>query len=225
MVVLIAVVTALALAGSVPPVLVAAGWVAATHPPLALLVAAGYAVLMWRRRRKDRPGPDDEAALLRTLAAELAAGASLRSALVAAVARTPRLPLGPAGRAAEAGLPASTVAVRLRAGLPLNGRVVAAAWLLAAESGGPAVGLMSALAVRAAREGELARERGALTAQARASAVVVAGLPGLLLGGMAISGRLTVGDDPVLAVVLVVGLALQAAGLGVVVAMVRRAGR
>jgi tight adherence protein B len=219
------VLAALAIAAGIPGPLVALGWVAAAHPGLAFAGFGGYAGLVWWRQRRRRADPDDEAAFLLALSAELTAGASLRSALVAAADRSPRLPLHGAARAAAAGLPAPAVAQALGAGLPVHGRMTAAAWMLAAESGGPAAAVMQSLAVRATREGELIRERRALTAQARASAWVVAGLPVVLLLGAVASGRLDATGDPALGFVVALGVALQAAGVAVVVVMVRRSER
>ena len=219
------VLAALGIAAGLPVALVGAGWAATTHPTLAIAGCAGYAAVVAWRRRGVRPGPDDEAAFLLTLSSELTAGASLRSGLVAAADRSPRLALQGASRAAAAGLPAATVAGMLGTALAVNGRVTAAAWLLAAESGGPAAGVMQSLAVRAAREGELIRERRALTAQARASAWVVAGLPVALLVGAIASGRLGAAGDPALGLIVAVGLGLQALGVAVVVMMVRRSER
>jgi tight adherence protein B len=222
---LTAVLMALALAGGMPTALVGLGWLALTHPGGALAVIALHAAVGAVRRRRRRPGPDDEAAFLHSLSAELTAGASLRSALVAAATRNDRLDLQPAARAAAAGLPAGSVARLLAQALPTNGRITAPTWLLAAESGGPAAAVMQSLALRAAREGELQRERRSLTAQARASAWVVAGLPAVLLLGTAVSGRLDAGGDPALLAIVVVGVGLQALGVAVAVAMVRRAER
>jgi Flp pilus assembly protein TadB len=67
------------------------------------------------------------------------------------------------------------------------------------------------------------RERRALTAQARASAWVVAGLPVLLLAGMLVTGRLRPASDPALGLVIGVGVVLQALGVIVVWSMLRRA--
>jgi len=219
------VLAAVGISVGVPLALVAMAWVAATHPALALTGIAGYAGFTRWQARWTRPGPDDEAGFLQTLSAELTGGASLQSALVAAADRSERLPLHGAARAAAAGLPAPRVAGLLGAALPVNGRMTAAAWLLAAESGGPAAVVMQSLAVRAAREGELIRERRSLTAQARASAWVVAGLPAVLLAGTVVSGRLDAAGDPALGLVVVIGVTLQAIGVAVVVAMVRRAER
>jgi tight adherence protein B len=218
-----AVLAALAVAGGMPLPLVGLGWLAMTHPGGALGAIVLYVAVGASRRH--RPGPDDEATFLHSLSAELTAGNSLRSALVAAAEQNDRLDLQPAARAAAAGLPAATVARFLAGALPTNGRITAGTWLLAAESGGPAAAVMQSLALRAAREGELQRERRSLTAQARASAWVVAGLPAVLLLGAALSGRLDAGGDPALLAIVVVGVGLQALGVAVAVAMVRRAER
>lgn len=216
---------ALGLLTGLPLVLVLLGWLVSAHPAMALAGIGGYAASTGWRRRRGRAGPDDEAAFLLALSAELTAGASLRTSLASAGGRCDRLPLHGACRAAAAGLPAPAVARMLGEALAVNGRIAAAAWLLAAESGGPAAAVMQSLAVRSAREGELIRERRALTAQARASAWVVAGLPLLVLAGSLLSGRLDLAGDPALGFVVALGLALQIAGIAVVVAMVRRSER
>ncbi len=186
---------------------------------------AVWAVASRMRNRGER-GPGDEADLLRGISAELAAGASLRSAVVAAADRTPALDLGPAVRLAHVGFPASRIGEALRSALPLNGRLVAAAFRLAATTGGKAAGIMSTLAVRADDVGALARERRALTAQARLSAWVVGGAPLLLLVVLAATGRLSgLLSDPVGRLVLIAGGALELAGAAVVVLMIRKAGR
>ena len=144
---------ALALATGTPVALIVLGWLALTHPLAALGAVVVMAVPGWRRRRGTRPSPDDEAAFLLTLGTELAGGASLRTSLVSAADRAAgSLYLQPAARAAAAGLPAVTVAGLLGEALPRNGRIAAASWLLAADSGGPAAAVMQSLALRAARE-------------------------------------------------------------------------
>lgn len=216
----------LALAVAVGAPLVVVGIAAlALWRPLWLLAAAGLWAVLARRGRR-RAGPGDEADFLQGLAAELGAGAALRSAVVAAAARAPALDLGRACRLAGAGLPAQEVGDALQAALPVNGRLAAAAFRLASATGGRVAGLFHSLAGRAAEVGRLERERRALTAQARASAWVVGSLPIGLLIMLGITGRagaLLAGTAGPL--VLAVGLGLEAAGVAVVWLMVRRAGR
>lgn len=214
----------LAIAGGAPLPVVAVAALALWRPLWLLAAAALWAVLARRRRR--RAGPGDEADFLQGLAAELGAGASLRSAVVAAAARTPALDLGRACRLAGAGLPAEQVGRALQAALPVNGRLASAAFRLASVTGGKVAGLFHTLAGRAAEVGRLERERRALTAQARASAWVVGGLPLALLVVLAATGRTgALLRDPAGPIVLAAGLGLEAAGLAAVWSLVRRAGR
>lgn len=221
-----AVVLSLALAAGAPlPALGVA--VLAMWQPLWLLVAAVvWAVVARRRRRGAAAGPGDEAGFLQGLAAELDAGASLRAAVPAAATRSPALDLSRACRLAGAGLPAEEVGEALQAALPINGRLAAAAFRLASATGGRVAALFHTLAARAAEVGRLSRERRALTAQARASAWVVGGVPVALLALLATTGRIgPLLSAPAGALVLGGGLVLEAAGVVVVWLMVRGAGR
>lgn len=220
MAVTLAVLGALGLAGGLPLAAVGAGMIMAWQPLLGIL---GLGVWAARNRMEPSSSPDDEAAFLRGVAAELAAGSPPRAALVSAASRAPMLELRHAVRFAAAGLDAERVAGALGEALPIHGRLAAAAWTLTATAGGPAAALFEMLAVRAADDGALIREGRALTAQARASAWVVAGLPIVLLAGMFGTGRLDVTSDPALGFVVGAGIALQAAGVAVVWAMLRRA--
>jgi tight adherence protein B len=218
------VIAALALAFGAPVPAVALAGVIVWRPWVALAAVPVWVAFNRRRSRRAGPDPDDEAVLLRSFAGELTGGASLRAALVAAAGRVPRIDLSLASRMAALGRPAEKVSAALGAALPVNGRLAAAAWLLAARSGGPVAEVAQTLALRAADEGALRRERAALTAQARASAWVVTGLPAALILAMALTGRLTDGSDPALLPILAVGLSLQAAGVGVVWRMLAKAG-
>ena len=114
----------------------------------------------------------------------------------------------------------------LQAALPVNGRLAAAAFRLASATGGRVAALFHALAARAAEVGRLTRERRALTAQARASAWVVGGVPLALVALLAATGRIgPLLAEPAGGIVLAVGLALEAAGIGTVWLLVRGAGR
>ena len=222
---LTAAVAAVGLLAGLPLPVVGAATLAAAQPLWFGAALAGWAVFSWMRRPAG-PGPGDEAAFLRGLAGELTAGASLRGSVTAAAERSPALDLGPATRLAEAGLPGERVGEALGSALPVNGRLVDAAFRLAAESGARVAGMMQTLAGRAAEVGRLDRERRALTAQARASAWVVGGAPLLLLALLGLSGRLgPLLRDPAGPPILAVGLGLQAAGAVVVWLMLRSAAR
>ena len=219
------VVLAMALVAGSPLLLVGAIALAVWRPWWFLAAVAGWAIVA-RIRSGPQAGPADEADFLRGVAAELAAGGSLRSAVVAAADRAPRLDLHRVVRLARAGFPADRIGDAIRDALPCNGRAAAAAFGLAATTGGSVSGIMGTLAARADEVGSLTRERKALTAQARLSAWVVGGAPIALLGVLAATGRLSgLVDDPVGRVVLIVGLALELAGAAAVVWMVRGAER
>jgi len=182
----------------------------------------------WRRVRWDREPKraDSEAVFLGAVRAELRAGASVRQAVVAAAARVPELSLGPAVRLARAGLPLGEVGRAAAAALPVNGAHAAAALEMTALTGARAAALFGRLAERAADVQTLARERRALTAQARFSATIVAGLPVLVAVFVIASGgaSATAAAGPLGALVLGVGVALELAGLGVIVWLLRRSG-
>ncbi|MDX1691557.1 MAG: hypothetical protein R3290_11090 [Acidimicrobiia bacterium] len=218
----IAVLGALALAGSSPLVVVAIVGVAVLRPWWFLAGAAGWALIARVRERRGQPTADDEADALRGVVAELAAGSSLRHAIGGAASRVPRLGLDRAAARARAGLPMPRVAEALEAALPVNGRAVGAAIALAASMGAPAVPLFAALADRAAEEGRLERERRSLTAQARLSAAIVGGIPLALAALFVVTGRAaTLVGGPAGRVVLVLGGTLVLAGAALVGWMVR----
>ncbi len=199
-----------------PLVLIA---VALTHPVAA--IAAAGAAAAWSHLQWDRgPSPDDEARFIELIVTELDGGASLRSALLSASRRRARIDAATASRVAALGLPGRDVAAALREALPRNGRLMGAAWSLASESGAPAASVMRLLARRAADRGKLDRERRGLTAQARATAWLIAGLPVLLLALFLVTGRIEAGAAlPVAAA----GIGLQVVGIGLVLLMLRRA--
>jgi tight adherence protein B len=203
--------------GPVLPVVIVLA--AVNHPVHALIAAVLWAVLA-HGRRAGGPDPDDEAAALHRIVSELEGGASPRAALRAAARSSGPVDLRHAARLVEAGMPARRIAASVGEALPHNGRLAAAAWALAGEAGAPAGPVMAALARRASERGRLDRERRASTAQARATAWLIAGLPLAVLVVLIASGRL--GFGPALPIVLT-GVALQAAGLTVVATMLRRA--
>ena len=222
---LIAVVLAMLVAAGAPWPAAGAILLAAVHPAAFLAAAGVWAVLA--RRHRETPGPDDEAAFLRGLAAELSAGAGLRGAVPAAATRAPALDLERVSRLCAAGRPAPEIGTALGEALPVNRAAVAAAFRLAAATGGAVAPLIGTLARRAEAVGRLDRERSAATAQARLSAWLVGGLPiGLLALAMLTGAGPSAGDlgTPGLAMVAA-GAALIASGAGVVALMARRAVR
>lgn len=191
---LIALVVALSLALGPHPFFAVVLAVALLQPVWFLVAALVWAVWNVHQRQRLRAQlPGLEADLLRGIAAELEAGASVREALVLGAARVPALPLETVIRYARAGRSAVEVADRLWPVLPVNGRLVASAYEIVSATGARAAGVFSSLAVGAAAKVELERERRTLTAQARFSAWMVGGLPVVATGLLMASGR---GPEP-----------------------------
>lgn len=161
------------------------------------------------RVRYRRPGVD-EIRLLTSIASALRAGHSLRSAIAVSLEGEP------AGRLALIGAPISEVGKALT-GLPTTGRRIGAALTVLEMTGGQAVAVFDRLLAIAVREAELARERRRLTAQARASALVVATLPVVaiaLTGGSQLVALVQSGTVGLM--MAATGALLQVAGLAIV---------
>ena len=116
---------------------------------------------------------------LRTAAAELRAGMSLRSALAAASRSYPALELEHPSRLAAAGRPMTEVGAAMAS---VRGMEAAAVVLeVTSFTGGSVAPVLEALAVEAADEAGLAAERRSLTVAARWSIGLVGGFPLLIL--------------------------------------------
>jgi len=203
-------------AGSSPVPLLGV-FAALRFPILALLLVAAWVTQDWLRRDQG-PTPDDEAQFLEGVVTELHGGASPRVAVIRSAERSTAVDARQAMRAASLGLDSTRLAAALATAMPLNGRLAGAAWAISSESGAPFGPVMQLLSQRAAERGRLLRERRALTAQARASAWIVAGLPMGLFLVLLISGRVDVGPSLPIAVA---GAALQLLGVAIVVFMLR----
>ncbi len=167
-----------------------------------------------RRRlpRRRRPEVIDEVRFLSAIAADLRAGASVRSAIAAAASGESDPMLQTVSRLALAGAPFSEVAESL-GNLPVNGRRVSAALRVVEEVGGRSARVFAGLADRALAEAGLARERRVLTTQVRMSAAVVGGLPivSLLAGGAGRIGTLAA-SGPGGVALATVGVLMQVTG-------------
>lgn len=189
-------------------------------PAPALVGVLGLAAGSWvLARPPQRRGEEQQ--FLHAVAGELRSGSGLRGALAAAANRHPTLGLGGLLRLLAAGRPLTEVSTQLAEGLPRHGRLAVAALRVASTTGGRTAAVFDGLALLAAEDDELARERRAATAQARASAAVVAGIPLGWVLVTVVSGRLPVGS-PVALGLSAVGLSLVLAGVAMVVWLLRR---
>jgi Flp pilus assembly protein TadB len=168
------------------------------------------------RRAARRPGAAAAAGYFDSVASELRRGAVLRQALAIPVPGT-RL-----ARLALTGQPIELVAVEARQMFALDDDLATAGIRLAGRSGAPAGVLFARLAERLRAAEQSARDRRALTAQARLSAVVIGVLPVVPAVMMLASGQRSVLLEPGPGRSMVVaGLVLQALGLIVIGALLR----
>ena len=193
--------------------------------PIVALPALALAAIRSRRASDRTSQPELVAAFLRSVAAELRAGRSLRVALIDSARLDPRLGLSRIVRVAAAGRPMEQVADEMSTCPGMAG--IATALRVAAMTGGSAVPVFESLAVDAADEAALVRERRELTVQARLSIAVVAGFPIAVLGYQISSGQAMelVRQGPVGVGLLIVGVGLLGLGLGAVAILMRRARR
>ncbi len=143
-----------------------------------VLLAIFPAGLRRLRVRSRRPNVD-EIHLLNSISSALRAGHSLRSSIAMSLEGDPDM--AHAGRLIGIGAPITRVGPAL-ARLPTNGRRIEAALTVLEMTGGQAAAVFDRLLAGAVREADLARQRRELTAQARASALVVAILPVVAIG-------------------------------------------
>jgi tight adherence protein B len=207
--------------------LLAAGWLLFGPAAGIVLGAAGPAavgpVLAARRRRWRRALADGVPGVARALADALAGGHSIRGALAGLGDRAAGLP-GPAGAELR------TVAHRLALGVPteealigLRDRAAHPAWdtllaaiLLQREAGGDLAALLRSIAEAAEHARRVEADARGLTAQARATARLVAGLPcvALVLGELLAPGTLAaLVADPRSRLLLLAGAVLAVAAL------------
>ena len=208
--------------------------------PLPVLAGLGFsvwkpvwalgAILAWTAlnlRHQGSTGEEAEAFYLQAVAGDLRAGSSLRYALGAASRRSSGLRLGRVVRLAVAGQSLERVADELELALPRLGRLAASAVRTAGVTGGKAADVFDGLALLAAEEVALIRERRAATAQTRFSAWIVGGLPVVYLVYAGVTGRLAAlrTSGPIGVVLLGLGFGLLAGGILAIWGMLRRAER
>lgn len=194
------------------------------QPALGLLVVLVVAVLGRHGESRQHGGAETEAVWCAAMAAELRAGASIRSALDAASDRVPDPELAEIGRLAKAGVPVERLAERIGAALPKVRHLAGPAVRIAAEAGGAAAGVFGRLAVRSLEHTETERERRVATAQVRLSAWVVGSIPVVVIAALVATGRAAalVAAGPIGVGALIAGVALMLLGVAAVWTMSRR---
>jgi len=201
----------------VPPLVIGAGALMVVNVPLGL----GAIGIAWfiMARMKHRSRKVDEAGFLRTIATAVAAGSTLRSAIrdgdrLIVTSRTRRL--------CDAGVSMARIGSSLEPALDHNGATLAAVCSLSERTGGTIAPTLHVLADRAADVAALERHRGVATAQARFSALVVGLVPLAVTGGLVIMRGVPGDGSPISLASIVIGSALQVAGVAVVFVLASR---
>jgi Flp pilus assembly protein TadB len=209
-------VAALSLAAGAPLPIVAAMGIVGLSPirgtVLLAAVSAGYG--LWHRRRTTRAR--SEAAFFREIAADVAAGSSLRAAIVRSdseyVSDATR-------RLCVSGWSLADVGVEMAPALPVNGRRFSALCAMAEHSGSAVVEAVESFALSASADEELTRLRRSSLAQARMSAWVVGIAPIALTALVLVTqGIPQPGGAPVI-IPMVIGIGLQLTGTAIVFAV------
>lgn len=187
--------------------------------PTALLLLAVVARSSLVEARSEPVDPGVAAVI--AVAAELRSGAPLRSALASGV-------FGPrVASAASTGRSFAQVPASAYERFGTHAPTVAATLELAVRDGGPAAEMFESLAAVMLDAERTRRERRAAMAPAVLQAVVVGGIPVILLAQMTLSGRLlaSLSAGGGLAIVTIVGIGFTITGVVAIAAMVSRGAR
>ncbi len=198
---------------------------AVTQPWLVAVFLMGLVLVDARRMRKRRTGCSEEAQVLLGMAGELRAGQGVRAAMAAAGQRSSRLDFHGVRRLVASGASLDRISAAVTAAMPVHGALAAAALRVADRTGGRVAEVFDFTAALAVEEDELRQERRAATAQAKTSAVVVVGIPALVIVYRIISGGLarSLAASPISAVLTIAGVTLLGLGMAVMLILIRKA--
>lgn len=213
---------AAALAASVGAPWIVVGSIAlvaiAPIPGVALLSAAAVTHHAVTRRKGIRSAT--ETVLLRSLAARVTAGLTLREA----IATSPEdLVSQKARRLCLAGSSMAEVGAAVGSALPINGRRLASLCAMSELTGAPFGDVMKAAAKRSERFEESRRNRRAALAQVRFSAWVVGVAPLVLTGLVVLTQGIPEPRGAAIVIPMLAGVVLQVAGTAIVFVLSGRA--
>ena len=178
-----------------------------------------------RRVRLQKGGCSEEAHVLLGVAGELRAGQGVRAAIAEAGRRSPRLDFHAVRRLVASGASLERIAAAVSVAMPIHGALTAAALRVADRTGGRVAQVFDSAAALALEEEELRQERRAALAQARTSAVIVVGIPVLVIVYRLLSGDFarSLAASPISAFLTISGVTLLGLGIGVMSILIRRA--
>lgn len=178
-----------------------------------------------RRVRRQGGGCSEEAQVLLGVAGELRAGMGVRSAMAAAGQRSSRLDFRPVRRLVASGASLQRISQAVTEAMPVHGSLASAALRVADRTGGRVAAVFDSAAALALEEDELRQERRAATAQARTSAVVVVGIPVLVVIYRFLSGDMarSLSANPLSTLLTIAGITLLVLGVAVMLVLIKRA--
>lgn len=201
------------------PVVIVAGVLAVSFLPIPLALVAviviGSIGIVARRRVRAASG-NSEGDLLRQISGRVAAGATIRSTIADPTIES--VP-GNARRLASLGVPMAEVAEALAVVFPLNGQAFQAICSFSEHTGAGISAALGVLAERADDASELARERKVTLAQVKLSAVVVGLVPVAASIGLVVLRGVPDPGGAVIVVPMIIGIAMQILGTGIVFAV------
>ncbi|MXX00618.1 MAG: hypothetical protein F4Z79_03215 [Acidimicrobiia bacterium] len=195
------------------------------QPWLVIALVAALVLVEARRVRRQTSGCSEEAQVLLGVAGELRAGLGVRSAMAAAGRRSSRLDFRPVRRLVASGTPLDRISEAVKEAMPVHGSLASAALRVADRTGGRVAEVFDSAAALALEEDELRQERRAATAQAKTSAVVVVGIPVLVVFYRILSGSMSrsLSTNPLSTLLTVAGITLLALGVAVMLVLIKRA--
>jgi len=213
---LIAVALGIMCLAGVPWIVLALGVALWVSPPVAAAVIAVVVIVQRVRTKQDAGDTDSEANLLRSLAASVVAGSTLRSA----IARSPSvLVTSRVRRLCALGAPMRSIGTAMESTLAISGSSFAVLAEVSDITGGSPVGALHLLARNADSERNLRRERSVAAAQARFSSLVVGVVPiAIAVAVLALRGVPDPGGALVV-IPMVAGGLMMAAGSSIVLIM------
>lgn len=195
------------------------------QPWLVAVLLVGLVLVDARRVRKQRGGCSEEAHVLLGVAGELRAGQGVRTAIADAGHRSSRLNFHTVRRMVASGASLERISEAVAEAMPVHGALAAAALRVADRTGGRVAEVFDSAAALALEEDELLQERRAATAQARTSAVVVVGIPVLVIVYRILSGGMarSLSASPISAFLTISGVTLLGLGIAVMLILIKKA--
>ena len=199
--------------------------IAILQPWLVIALLVMLVLVEARRVRRQGSGCSEEAQVLLGVAGELRAGLGVRSAMAAAGQRSSRLDFRPVRRLVASGASLERISQAVTEAMPVHGSLASAALRVADRTGGRVADVFDSAAALALEEDELRQERRAATAQARTSAVVVVGIPVLVVIYRILSGDLSrsLSANALSTLLTVAGITLLSLGVAVMLVLIKRA--